>query len=69
TGPTHIRRRSRDNGGVKPDNPRGKHRKGRMPPWLVGLILAVILFVIVLVTANFLGFGDDPVVGGLGSIG
>ncbi|HEY4584350.1 MAG TPA: hypothetical protein VI980_08515 [Acidimicrobiia bacterium] len=40
-----------------------------MPPWLVGLILAVILFVIVLVTANFLGFGDDPVVGGLGSIG
>jgi len=33
------------------------------------LILAVILFVLVLVTANVLGFGDDPVVGGLASKG
>jgi hypothetical protein len=39
--------------------------KRRMPPWLVGLILAVALFVIVLVVANVLGFGDDPVVGAL----
>jgi hypothetical protein len=39
--------------------------KRRLPPWLVGLILAVALFVIVLLVANVLGFGDDPVVGAL----
>jgi hypothetical protein len=39
--------------------------KRRLPPWLVGLMLAVALFVIVLVVANLLGFGDDPVVGAL----
>lgn len=42
-----------------------EREKRRLPPWLVGLILAVILFVVVLVMANLLGFGDDPVVGGL----
>ncbi|MEX2251287.1 MAG: hypothetical protein WD895_04350 [Acidimicrobiia bacterium] len=43
--------------------------KSRLPPWLLGLILAAILFVAALVLANFLGFGDDPVVGGLASLG
>lgn len=62
-------RRARDNGGVRRDQSRGKHLKSRLPPWLLGLILAAILFVAALVLANFLGFGDDPVVGGLASLG
>ena len=37
----------------------------RLPPWLIGLILAAALFVVVLLVANYLGFGDDPVVGAL----
>ena len=37
----------------------------RLPPWLIGLILAIALFVTVLLVANLLGYGDDPVVGGL----
>jgi hypothetical protein len=45
------------------------HVKGRLPPWLLGLILAAILFGVALVLANILGFGDDPVVGGLASMG
>ncbi len=39
-----------------------------MPPWLLGLILAAVVFAAALVLANILGFGDDPVVGGLASI-
>ena len=45
------------------------HLKGRLPPWLLGLILATILFAVALVLAKILGFGDDPVVGGLASMG
>ena len=37
----------------------------RLPPWLIGLILAIVLFVTVLLVANVLGYGDDPVVGAL----
>jgi hypothetical protein len=37
--------------------------KRQLPPWLVGLILAVIVFVVVLVVLNALGYGDDPAVG------
>ena len=33
------------------------------PPWVVGLIAAVVLFALVLVVMNILGFGDDPVLG------
>jgi hypothetical protein len=33
------------------------------PPWLMGLILALILFVVVLVVLNLLGYGDDPALG------
>jgi hypothetical protein len=46
----------------------GKHRRP-LSPWLLGLILATLLFVIVLVVANALGFGDDPVIGSLASVG
>jgi hypothetical protein len=42
----------------------GKHRR-RLPPWLLGLILATLFFVVALLVANALGFGDDPVVGSL----
>jgi hypothetical protein len=37
--------------------------KKQLPPWLVGLILAVIVFAVVLVVLNALGYGDDPAVG------
>jgi hypothetical protein len=35
----------------------------RRPPWLVGLVIAVVVFVIMLIVANLLGYGDDPAVG------
>jgi hypothetical protein len=41
-----------------------RHRS-RRPAWLVGLILAIIVFVAVIVVFNLLGYGDDPVVNGL----
>jgi hypothetical protein len=53
---------------VEQDKSGGKHLKRRLPPWLVGLILAAVLFTVALLLANVLGFGDDPVVGGLASI-
>jgi antibiotic biosynthesis monooxygenase (ABM) superfamily enzyme len=35
----------------------------QLPAWLVGLLIAVVVFVVVLVVANLLGFGDDPAIG------
>lgn len=35
----------------------------QLPPWLMGLILALVLFVVVLVVLNLLGYGDDPALG------
>ena len=40
-----------------------------MPAWLLGLIIAVGLFVLALLALDLLGFGDDPVIEGLGIIG
>lgn len=37
----------------------------RLPPWLLGLIIAVVVFALVLVVSSILGIGDDPVIGGL----
>jgi hypothetical protein len=37
----------------------------QLPPWLLGLMIAVVLFALVLVVAYALGYGDDPVVGGM----
>ncbi|HEY4606189.1 MAG TPA: hypothetical protein VIH55_00960 [Acidimicrobiia bacterium] len=34
-----------------------------IPPWLLGLILAVIVFAIALMVVSALGYGDDPAVG------
>ncbi|MGH8915434.1 MAG: hypothetical protein ACRDZM_13075 [Acidimicrobiia bacterium] len=37
--------------------------KRRFPPWLIGLILAVIVFAGALIVLNALGYGDDPALG------
>jgi hypothetical protein len=37
--------------------------KRQMPPWLLGMILAAVVFVIGILVFKLLGFGDDPVVG------
>lgn len=54
---------------VKPDRLGGKHLNRQLPPWLLGLIVATVLFVVALLVANVLGYGDDPVVGGLALLG
>lgn len=38
-----------------------RHRR-KPPPWLLGLIIAVVVFAAVLVVFSLLGYGDDPVV-------
>ena len=45
----------------------GKH-KANMPPWMVGLLIAVVVFAVALIAIDLLGFGDDPVVGSLGPV-
>jgi hypothetical protein len=37
--------------------------KKRTPPWLMGLIIAVIISVAALLVLDALGYGDDPSVG------
>jgi len=54
--------------GVEQDKSGGRHLKRRLPPWLLGLLLAVVVFAVALLVASVLGLGDDPVVGGLISI-
>jgi hypothetical protein len=46
----------------------GKHKR-KVPPWLLGLMIAVVVFVVALIVIDLLGFGDDPVVGSLGPVG
>lgn len=46
--------------GAEPDEV-AKHVKQR-PAWLLGLIIAVLVFALVLVMFAILGFGDDPVI-------
>lgn len=33
------------------------------PAWLVGLVIAVFVFVVILIVANLMGYGDDPAIG------
>jgi hypothetical protein len=54
---------------VEQHQPAGKDPRRRLPPWLLGLILATLLFVVALLLANALGYGDDPVVGSLAVLG
>ena len=37
--------------------------KKKIPPWLMGLIFAVIVSVVALLVLDALGYGDDPSVG------
>lgn len=40
----------------------------KLSPWLLGLIIAVVVFAAVLVVFSLLGYGDDPVVESAGSL-
>lgn len=42
-------------------------RERRIPAWLLGLLIAIVVFAAVLVVSSILGVGDDPVIGSLGS--
>lgn len=44
-----------------------KHRR-KLPAWLVGLFIAIVVFVAVLIVFNFLGYGDDPALESLSAI-
>lgn len=41
---------------------RTDQRSRQMPPWLLGLIIAVVIFLIGFLVFQALGFGDDPVI-------
>ncbi len=36
--------------------------KRKLPPWLIGLLIAVVAFVIGALVVATLGYGDDPVI-------
>ncbi len=44
-------------------NAQVSEERRRLPPWLVGLIVAVIVFAVLLVLLQVLGYGDDPSIG------
>lgn len=44
-----------------------RHRP-KPSPWLLGLIIAVVVFAAVLVVFSLLGYGDDPVVESAGAL-
>jgi hypothetical protein len=39
-----------------------KGPRRQLPPWLLGLILAVVIFAAVILILDVLGFGDDPAI-------
>ena len=41
---------------------RHKKRGRRLPPWLIGLMIAAVIFVLTLLILDYLGYGDDPVI-------
>lgn len=41
----------------------GVIERRRPPAWLVGLLIAIVLFAIFLLVVSWLGLGDDPGVG------
>lgn len=53
----------------KSDNAAMSNEKRQLPPWLLGLIIAVVVSLAVLLAIKLLGYGDDPVIGGLGQLG
>lgn len=40
----------------------------RVPPWLLGLIIAAVIFTLGYLIYQGLGFGDDPVIGSAGQM-
>lgn len=44
-----------------------KHRR-KVPAWLAGLIIALVVFAAVLIVFNALGYGDDPVLESLSAL-
>ncbi|HEY5891093.1 MAG TPA: hypothetical protein VIW94_10380 [Acidimicrobiia bacterium] len=45
-----------------------RHLKRQVPTWLVGLAIAIVVFGVVILVANLVGYGDDPSIGALGGI-
>jgi hypothetical protein len=43
-----------------------RDEKSQRPAWLIGLIIAIVIFIVIVVLANILGFGDDPSLGAFG---
>ena len=39
-----------------------KDTNRQLPAWLLGLILAAVIFVVVILVFQALGFGDDPAI-------
>jgi hypothetical protein len=37
-------------------------RERRMPAWILGLLIAIVVFAVVIATFSLLGIGDDPVI-------
>jgi hypothetical protein len=37
-------------------------REQRRPAWVLGLLIAIVVFAVVVVISSLLGFGDDPVI-------
>ncbi len=41
--------------------PESREKKREIPAWLLGLVIAAVIFVAVLLVFQALGFGDNPV--------
>lgn len=44
-----------------------RHRR-KLPPWALGLVIAIFVFAAALLVLSALGYGDDPVVDSLGAL-
>jgi len=40
-----------------------QQRKRPIPPWLLGLLFAAVIFALALLLLDVFGYGDDPVIG------
>ena len=41
--------------------PENREKKREVPAWLLGLLVAAVIFLVVLLVFQALGFGDNPV--------
>lgn len=44
-------------------------RERRMPAWVLGLLIAILVFAVVMVVFSLLGIGDDPVIESISRLG